>query len=477
MLEQIKKTIERFKMLEKGDKVLAAVSGGVDSIVLLHILIMLKNEYELDDVSVIHLNHSMRGCESNRDYLFVRDIAKKRNIRFIGKTVDVMKAVNRKNGSLQEIARKIRYDFFEDAIRRYKADKVATGHTLDDNAETVLMRIIKGTSLKGLSGIPPVRDKFIRPLIEIKRADIERYANENRLKFVEDSSNKMGKYLRNRLRLNLLPILQQYNPRIKEDLARLAISIGRDEDYLKRETEKIYRRILFEDDKNSQVFDLKKTKKLPDTLKARVFLKAIACIKGNQMGIYSYHIDDIFKLIFNHEPQCSINLPKGVVVKKEYDKLIFALGRQMGRGSIKGITGERLIKVPGSTYIKEIGKEIKASILEYSDIDVMSKDSKHIAYFDMAKLIFPLVVRNFKTGDRVKPFGMKGTKKIKDLFIEKKMPSSERKKTPILLSGDDIIWVVGVRRGEGAKIDKDTRRILMVVMVDLNPDLENQIRI
>ncbi len=160
-------------MLERGDNVIAAVSGGMDSVVLLHVLMKLQDEHNLD-LSVIHLNHSMRGAESKRDFIFVKALAKNMGLKFIGNTVNAPEIIKKEKGSAQDIARKIRYNFFEDAAKKYKAGKIATAHTLDDNAETVLMRIIKGTSLKGLRGIPFARGIFIRPLLEIKKAEIER---------------------------------------------------------------------------------------------------------------------------------------------------------------------------------------------------------------------------------------------------------------------------------------------------------------
>ncbi len=172
ILSKIKDTINKFNMLEKGDDVLAAVSGGVDSVVLLHVLMKLQYEYKLG-LSVIHLNHSMRGAESKRDFIFVRNLAKKMGLKFIGKTINVPAIIKKEKGSNQDIARKVRYQFFEESAKKYGVNKIATAHTLDDQAETVLMRIINGTALKGLKGIPFVRGKFIRPLMDVERLEIE----------------------------------------------------------------------------------------------------------------------------------------------------------------------------------------------------------------------------------------------------------------------------------------------------------------
>ncbi|MBI5894004.1 MAG: tRNA lysidine(34) synthetase TilS [Deltaproteobacteria bacterium] len=459
MLNRVKKTIDKFKMLEKGDKILAAVSGGIDSVVLLHVLMKLQDKYNLD-LSVIHLNHSMRGKESKRDFVFVKTLAKNMGLKFIGKTIDVPKMIKKEKGSKQDIARKVRYKFFEDAAKKYGADKIATAHTLDDNAETVLMRIIKGTSLKGLKGIPFVRDKFIRPLLEIERLDIEKYAKENSIKYIEDSSNKKTKYFRNKVRLKLLPILQTYNPNIKKELARLAMSVKRDEDYLEQEADKAYKKALLEASEKRILFNLDRIRKLPDALNTRIFLSAIECLKGESGGIYSYHLEDILELIDSNAPQSSINLPKNIVVQKEYDRLIFAKDTQKAEDRKQKAVYERLLNIPGNTNIKEIGIKFRTSIV--SPKAFKPSANENTAYFDYDRLSLPLVVRNFSTGDRFKPFGMNGSKKIKDLFIEKKMPLHLRKKTPIIVSGKEIIWVAGVRRGDAAKVEKNTRKILMI---------------
>lgn len=461
MLNRVKKTIDKFKMLEKGDKILAAVSGGIDSVALLNLLMKLKEEYKLD-LAAAHLNHSMRGKESKRDFVFVKTLAKNMGIKFIGKTIDVPKIVKKKKGSTQDIARKVRYDFFEETAKKYGADKIATGHTLDDNAETVLMRVIKGAALKGLKGIPFVRDKIIRPLMEIERLDIEKYARENSIKYVEDSSNKKTKYFRNKVRLKLLPILQEYNPNIKKELARLAMSVKRDEDYLEQEADKAYKKALSDSDGKKIILNLNGIKRLPDALKTRIFLKAAERLKGDKLDIYSYHLEDILELIDSNAPQSFINLPKNIIVQKEYDRLIFAKDRQKAEGRRQKDVYERLLNIPGNTNIKEIGKKIKATIIKPSAFSREPLANDNTACFDYDRLDFPLIVRNFRAGDRFKPFGMNGSKKIKDLFIEKKMPLDLRKKTPIIVSGKEIIWVAGVRRGDAAKVDKNTRKILMI---------------
>lgn len=486
MLKKVEKTIERFKMLNKGDRVIAAVSGGVDSSVLLDVLLSLSDKYGLEIIAA-HLNHGMRGEESKRDFDFVKGIARGKGLKFIGKTINLPEIINKEKGSVQALARRFRYKFLEEAAKRHRADKIATGHTLDDNAETVLMRIIQGTSLRGLRGIPFIRGKFIRPLMEVERKALQIYARQKGIGFVEDSSNKTKKYLRNKLRLQLIPVLKRYNPNIKQELARLAVSAGSTEDYLEKEADKAYKglKVESESEKLRIVFNLNKVKKLPDAIKTKIFLKAVEELKKDTLNIYSYHLDDILELIDSKSPQCLINLPDNIIVRREYDKLIFTrekglanskrqwavrrqgtIGKQQGRGY------ERVLNINGNTNIKEVGRRFNTTIIEPSVLSPFSFANIGIkpltdntAYFDYDNLAAPLIARNFRAGDRFKPFGMEGTKKVKDLFIEKKIPKDKRTRIPVILSGKDIIWIAGVRRGNTARIEKDTKRILVIEMV------------
>src|SRR3990167_1819674 len=256
MLDKIKKTIKELSMLVSGDRIVVAVSGGIDSVVLLHALTGLAAEYRLF-IIVAHLNHCLRGGESDRDEVFVKRFAEKLGVTCVCERMDI-RLLFKKGDSLQDIAREARYSFFDRIAKRYKADRIATGHNMDDQAETVLMKFLKGAGLGGLCGIPKVKGKYIRPLIEITRKEIEEYAEGCRLKFVKDSSNKSAKYLRNRIRLKLMPILEEYNPSLKKDLARLSRILERDDVYLKDKAGGAYKSIVVRRDKDVVSLYLKK---------------------------------------------------------------------------------------------------------------------------------------------------------------------------------------------------------------------------
>src|SRR3989304_3812799 len=242
MLDKAIDTIRKYGMLKKGDIVCVAVSGGVDSTVLLHLLNLLRDSLSLTLI-VCHLNHNLRGKESERDFRFVKRMAGNLNLPFEGKKLFVKEVKSRRGESLQQWARGKRLKFLKDAAKKHRAKKIALGHNLNDQAETVLMRLIKGSGTSGLAGMAPVREAFIRPLIETQREDIERYAIKNNLKYAVDSTNRSLKYLRNRIRLELIPFIEkQYNPNIIETLARTAPALGQEADCLEKKAGKNFPR-------------------------------------------------------------------------------------------------------------------------------------------------------------------------------------------------------------------------------------------
>lgn len=464
MLDKVKNTIKKFNMLENGDTVIVGVSGGVDSAVLLHLLKRLAPEYKLPLI-VAHLNHSLRGKESERDAAFVKKLAREAKIGFVGKKIDV-KSLLKKGDSMQDIAREARYDFFEEVAKRHKAQRIATGHNLDDQAETVIMRFLKGASRRGLSGIPPARGKYIRPLIEISRKEIEGYAAMEGLQFVKDSSNKSAKYLRNRVRLKLMPMLAAYNPAIKSDMARLSHIFRRDEEYLKDKAEDACKDVVIKQDKKAVSLSLEKLIGLHDAIKVRILFMVIEELLGSSKGFYSCHAEDFLKLLSSHSPNAVVTLPRNLSVCKEYGVITI----EKSRKKEKYLFLEKTLKINGKTgIVTDNGRKIAefdAKVINHnSGFHIPHPASRNAAYFDYNKLKIPLLVRNFRPGDCFAPFGMKGHKKLKDLFIEKKIPKRNRGLVPILVSGDEIIWVVGLRQASYGKIGPQTKKILKIDFV------------
>ncbi|MGD0337087.1 MAG: tRNA lysidine(34) synthetase TilS [Candidatus Omnitrophota bacterium] len=316
MLEKIRSTIRAFGLVKDNDRIIVGVSGGPDSVALLYALNSLKKEFNLK-LYIAHLDHGLRR-DSGRDAEFVRALAERLKIPFALKKLAAGELS--KKGSVEEAARNARINFFIELAKKIKADKIALGHTLDDQAETVLMRILRGSGLYGLSAILPKRAIsgfwFIRPLIEVRRKEVEAFLKRKNIRARIDYSNKQGIYFRNKIRNSLLPYLEKgYNRNIKELLANMAGLLAADYDYLSRAAERIFI-------KYKGVVPVEKLKKLHPSIMRLVLRKAIINLKGDTRRITLRHIKEIEDLLFNRPQNSVVDLPKGISVAKK-KRLIF----------------------------------------------------------------------------------------------------------------------------------------------------------
>lgn len=451
LIQQVKQTIKEWKMLSGGQAVICAVSGGADSVVMLHLLLELAEELDLR-IIVAHMDHGLRGEESRRDFEFVRDLAKSRGLEFTSKLLEKgeLKGLG---GSPQEAARIKRYAFLEEAAAKYKAQRVALGHTSDDQAETVLMRLVKGSSLSGLSGIPPVRGIFVRPLIQTSRASIEEYAREQGIAFVTDSTNLTVKYQRNRVRLELIPMLEkEYNPSIKETLARTALVLSIDDDFIERAAKEAFGAALIEKKAAAVVLDRSILKSMHRAVSSRVFLSAVRCL-GVDGDLCATHVDAFFKILEGRRPNAFISLPGGAGARREYGKMVFEANL-----STEAVLFERPLVVPGAARMEGIGT-IEAKLEKPPEKFTGGGFTAWFDY-DAVRERGPIAVRQARPGDRMVPFGMKGHRKLKDIFIDSKVPLVERKRTPVVTAGREVVWLAGLRRSSLFSVSSQTRRVL-----------------
>lgn len=303
--EKILETIQKYNLIQNGDKIVIGLSGGPDSISLINVLDEIKNDEALClkfDIIVAHINHNIRE-EAKSDEDFVVKYCKEKNIEIYVLSVDVTKIAKEEKKGTEETARKIRYDFFEEVLNKTKSNKIATAHTANDNAETVIMNMIRGSGSSGLKGIRPIREnKFIRPLIETTREEIEKYCDECKLNPRIDKTNFENDYTRNKIRNILIPLIkEEFNPNIITTINRLSDIINEENQYLENLTKQKYKEILIEEDKGKQiVLDLKLFNKQELVIKKRIILHTINALQGNAQGIGKVHIDDIIKLCKNN---------------------------------------------------------------------------------------------------------------------------------------------------------------------------------
>lgn len=471
LLEKVKETIEKYRMFSPGTKVVVGVSGGPDSSTLLHLLCHLKSEYDLD-LWAAHLNHGLRGKEAAEDAEWVKRFTFKLGVPLISDSLDVASLAKEKGLGLEEAGRRARYDFFEDVAHRVAASKIALGHTASDQIETILMRLIKGAGLDGLCGIPPLRGKVVRPLIEVFREEIEKYCQENNLEPCLDSSNREISFLRNRIRLELLPFLKEYNPQIGKALFQMGKILKEDVDFLKEEEKKSFKALLKEEGEKAHqrwlVLDREKLSYLHPALQKRVLREAVRETKGNLKGITFDHLVSILKLN-GRKGVKQLNLPGDLVVQREYKDLLIRKGKP------RDISFASPLIIPGKTKLPQLNlvfetELISQPLLSFSSLTRRGKVKlgekrefpEKEAWLDFDKLELPLFLRKKEKGDRFTPLGMEGSKKVKDFFIDLKVPSQKRERVPLLISKGKVVWVVGYRISECFKVDKETKRILKI---------------
>jgi tRNA(Ile)-lysidine synthase len=459
LFQKIKRIIEKYFMLSGRERVLIALSGGPDSVCLLHILKKLQEEFRLD-LQSLYVDHGLRPGEAVREIEFCKDLCAKFNLPFLTKKIDVKFYAREKKLNIQEAARELRYRAFEETARELNTEKIALGHTADDQAETLLMRLLRGTGPAGLSGIPPVRGKFIRPLIEVQRREIEQYLGEEKIDFIVDSSNLKRDYLRNDIRLSLMPRIKEINPNIVDTLSRTASIFREEERYFEILVAKTLMKLISRKTNSRIELFLSPLAALEKIVLRRTLRRAIDETAGLR-GINFIHIEDIIELVKKGKPGDRLYLPHGIRAIKSYSTLILTSEPPVRLGVYS-------LEVPGEIVLKEAGILLHASVLENQEIETKdfrtSAPNSHPAttqvLFDIDRLIFPLAVRPRKEGDFFYPLGFGKKKKLQDFFVDEKVPRDERDAIPLIVSGENIIWVVGYRGDERFKVTDKTEKIL-----------------
>ena len=451
-IDKVKGTIRRFGLLTKGQTVLVALSGGPDSVALLHALVALESEFRLK-LFAAHLNHKLRGKESDQDEKFAGDLASGLKVRFFSKRVDVKKEAKRKKLSIEEAAREVRYRYLEKLANQVKADRIAVGHQADDQAETFLMRLIRGAGSAGLSGIPPRRGKIIRPLIQIRRAEIEDFLKANRFPSRLDSSNYLSDYLRNRIRLSLLPKLErEFNPKIVETLNRTADILSIQQRYIQDTSERLLD-CLGETGKGVVTFDSRSLAHLDGCLQREMVRLCVKTLKGDVKQLSFEPVDRALELVRLRKSGRRVQLVD--TIWAEQSGVTFAVYRR------ERIRYSYPLELPGEVNLRDRGVKIKAEILKTESLseDLISRNP-NVALLDWGKLKEPYCLRNRRRGDKFTPLGMKGTKSLADFLIDAKVPRYLRDEVPVLTAGGKIIWVVGHRISERHKVTGKTRKVL-----------------
>ncbi len=481
ILQDVEKTITSYKMIEADDYVLVGVSGGPDSVALLHLLLALSPQFSIK-LGVAHLNHSLRLQDSDNDAEFVESMCLKLNLPLYIKKVDVQRYQKTNKISLEEAARRVRYDFFNDVSRKEGFNKIALGHHLDDNAELILMNIFRGSGSLGISGIPPVRSmginkQIVRPLIGLRKSQLIDYLSEKGLTYVLDTSNEDTNYVRNEIRFNLIPYLEKtFNPNIAKTLNQLAL-ISRSEEGWKNEiTRKLFEKSVLSAQEDTISFHVAHLVNIHASAKRRMLRMAIERIKKDLRRITFRHVDAAVSLLEAGSKAWSIDLPEGLIIYRKHDTLFISKKTENHRAAGRLSNKSRLLPFTYSINKPESGQTVIQHVnqrniyLTFSECyienlsDIFNAGHSE-AFFDIDVLSFPLELRNLMPGDCFSPLGIKGTQKVKKYFINKKIPVIDRIKSSILLSRGKIIWVVGHQIDDFAKVTALTKKILKVEII------------
>ncbi|MDZ4994651.1 tRNA lysidine(34) synthetase TilS [Clostridium perfringens] len=460
-----KKVIDFIKensMIKSGDKVLVALSGGPDSVCLLHILSEIRDLLHIE-VYAAHVNHCLRGESALKDEAYVKELCKRLNIECFVKRVDINKISKERNISTEMAGREERYKFFEELKNKYSLDKIAIAHNANDQAETLIMRALRGTGIEGLVGIRPVRDGiFIRPILILRRKEIEEYCEINNLKPRIDETNLEEIYSRNKIRLKAIPFIEKnFNPDIVTALNRLAYSCSKDVEFIQEEVEKRFPKLCVRE--NNSIVIKEEAFNEKESILTRIIKKALVEVSSKHNNFELKHIHDIIALKDKGTGK-KINITNGVVALNEYGQIRIKLvdipkikeNKVLNLENIKNELDEK------KKFIIEddiLGK-YELIVEDFKKGEKFSKD-RFIKSFDYDK-ISNIDIRFRQNGDKIIPLGMKSSKKLKDIFINNKIPKEERDFIPLVLFNNEIAWIVGSNVSETFKVTNKTKKIIKI---------------
>jgi tRNA(Ile)-lysidine synthase len=435
-IQILQEFINKNALFNVNDNILLAVSGGKDSVVMAHLFH--KAGYKF---GIAHCNFHLRGEESLRDEAFVKELAQKFNLPFHSVSFDTVAFAEEKKISIQMAARDLRYNFFEEIRTRFKYKKIAVAQHKNDAMETVLLNLIRGTGIAGLHGIKLQRDHIIRPLLCLGREEIEQIIEKNNIQYVEDSSNSVTKYVRNNIRLKIIPAMKSINPSL-EDTFQKNISYFTDLEIFTKQQIAKYRENLFEEKENHIEISIEKLKNISS-------LKFVLSELLMPLGFNLTSVQDLINALDNGSGKKFFSENYMLIIDRN-----FLLIHQKEITSIKTL------------LIEENTKEVifnKFSIIQRQQDrkEELNFSNLNKAYLDRRLLIYPLTLRNWQEGDKFYPLGLNGVKKLSDYFINKKISIADKQHIPILINGDgNIIWIAGYRLDERFKITDETEKII-----------------
>ncbi len=428
VLKKIKQTLAEYNMIDKGGSMLIGLSGGADSVCLTHALWQLKDELGIK-LYTAHLNHGIRGNEAQRDEVFAREFSEKLGIECFVKNADIPSIASKTGDSEETAGRKIRYEFFAELCKKYNISKIATAHNKNDNAETLLMNFMRGSSTGGLCGIPHTRGNIIRPILNVSREEIEQYCTENGLDYVTDSTNLTDDYTRNKIRHKLIPFIQrEFNSNFVNTVCDNSALIKEDSGYIEENAFKAYSQLV-----HDGAVSVRQLMEQPAALRRRIVRYMLRDVYKELCDISSGYVSDILALT-QKQSGTKIQLADNVTARIEYGKLIIERDMELSQPFCYEFHCSETGEIP------EIQKKVSIS-----QTDKRKKDG---AVYLSCGTQDKIVIRSRRSGDKFYPYGMTGSKKVKDYFINEKIPKEKRNSVP-------VIEINGTVAAVGRRVDRN----------------------
>jgi tRNA(Ile)-lysidine synthase len=460
-------TIRNHHLIGQGEAVVVGVSGGPDSVCLLHVLRAISDVLDIR-VHAIHINHMLRAEEADADEASVKELCRELDVPLSIERVNIAEMAEKAGMSLEEAGREARYREFAAYAAEVGASGIAVAHNRNDQAETVMMHIIRGSGTAGLAGMEFRRGAVIRPLLDISRKEIEQYCQAAGLHPRIDSSNLKSDFTRNRVRLELFPYINEhFGTDIVESLCRLSGHAADDSSYLEQCAAELYLSCI--DPKGDAVsgetgkwvfLSLKKLKDLPPAMLVRVLKRAVCEVMGNASGIGSVHYETLAGLVSNGRTGRKAELPKGLRAAVSYGRLELFAGKRLAAKPADSF--DVSLAVPGTTFVPELQASVSTFLETAENVD-NGPDLGYnalVQFFDYDRLRMGINIRNRRDGDVFKPFRSNGTKKLKEFFIDRKIPREQRDAIPLVCAGSEVVWVVGYKISDKFKVTENTKSVL-----------------
>lgn len=476
MLKTVQTYMHEHNMISAGDRVVVGVSGGADSVCLFHVLLKIAPSYKLT-LFVVHVNHGIRGEEADGDEAYVKEICNKNGVTFIAVKANVPKIASLEGLSEEEAGRKVRYEAFYDCCKKHECNKIAIAHNRNDNAETILFHLFRGSGIKGLTGIRATRENIIRPLLCISRIEIENYLEQNQISYRTDSTNLTLDYSRNKIRHHIIRFAQEeINSKVIEHIVNAAHQLKEIDQYLEKNVKTSYEKVVII--KGNQVayqIGIESLKQEDVVIQKGIIRMVFQQLAHQLKDVDALHVDLVLALA-EKEVGKFLNLPYGILAVKGYQEITMSVSKIQQKDISESCNElKHMIRVPEDYYIPQINQTLHTKLFNYKKNMIIPQNGC-TKWFDYDKIKNTVLIRTRNEGDFIQIDSKGSRKKLKSLFIDDKIPREKRDLLPLLADGEHIMWVIGGRISEAYKVSEETK-VILEISIDGGYKMEDKIKV